>query len=66
MDEQSLPCLDILEATPEILGASDRLGRIEAGYNADLILVRGNPLQDLSTLRAPKWVLRDGKTVVHP
>ncbi len=48
------------------LGASDHLGRIEAGYDADLILVRGNPLQDLSTLRVPEWVLRDGMAVVHP
>lgn len=48
------------------LGASDHLGRIEAGYDADLILARGNPLRDLSTLRAPKWVLREGRTVVHP
>jgi imidazolonepropionase-like amidohydrolase len=48
------------------LGAADHLGRIEVGYDADLILVRANPLQDLSTLRAPEWVLRDGVAVVHP
>lgn len=48
------------------LGAADHLGKIEAGFDADLILVRANPLQDLSTLRAPEWVLRDGVAVVHP
>jgi len=48
------------------LGAADHLGRIEAGYDADLILVRANPLQDLSTLRTPEWVLRDGEIVVRP
>jgi len=48
------------------LGAADHLGRIEAGYDADIILVRKNPLLDLSTLRAPAWVFRDGILVVHP
>src|SRR5579863_1086794 len=48
------------------LGAADHLGRIAAGYDADLILVRTNPLQDLSTLRAPEWVLRAGEAVVQP
>lgn len=48
------------------LGAADHLGKIESGYDADIILVRSNPLQDLSTLRAPQWVLRDGVAVVHP
>jgi imidazolonepropionase-like amidohydrolase len=48
------------------LGAADHLGKIEAGYDADIILVRSNPLQDLSTLRTPEWVLRDGVAVVHP
>lgn len=47
------------------LGAADHLGRIEAGYDADLILVRANPLRDLSTLRVPVWVLRDGEVVAH-
>lgn len=50
----------------QYLGSADHLGRIEAGYDADIILVRANPLQDLSTLRAPEWVLRDGVAVVHP
>jgi imidazolonepropionase-like amidohydrolase len=48
------------------LGVGSHLGRIEAGYDADMILLRKNPLQDLSTLRTPQWVLRAGETVVRP
>jgi imidazolonepropionase-like amidohydrolase len=34
----------------KILGAQDRIGRIRAGYDADVIVVNGNPLEDLKVL----------------
>ena len=37
-----------------------RIGKIEVGYSADLILVDGNPIQDLSTLRHPSGVVANG------
>lgn len=47
-----------------ILGEQDRLGRIRAGYLADLIVVNGNPLANLKVLY-PTGVeeIRDGRAV---
>ena len=59
-----------------ILGVDDRLGRVRAGYLADLIVVNGNPLEDLKVLYATgtekivdgravpsggvEWTIKDG------
>jgi imidazolonepropionase-like amidohydrolase len=47
-----LPPVDILRSATsvnaDILGAGDRLGRVAEGYLADLIVVDGDPLRDLS------------------
>ena len=47
-----------------ILGQEDKLGRVRAGWLADLIVVNGNPLENLKVLY-PTGVdeIRDGKTV---
>lgn len=45
----------------EYLGESDRIGRLVAGMRADLVLLSGNPLEDLDALRRPLGVeLGDG------
>lgn len=60
----------------KILGQEDKLGRIRAGWLADLIVVDGNPLEDIKVLYAggttalkdgkeirtagPEWVIKDG------
>jgi hypothetical protein len=48
----------------KILGQEDKLGRVRAGYLADLIVVNGNPLENLKVLY-PTGVdeIKDGKTV---
>ena len=48
----------------KILGQEDHLGRVRAGWNADLIVVNGNPLENLKVLY-PTGVdeIRDGKPV---
>jgi imidazolonepropionase-like amidohydrolase len=47
----------------EIMGMGDRLGQIKAGYLADLLLIDGNPLNDVSILqdshRMP-GIMKDG------
>lgn len=57
----------------EALGQSDRLGTVEAGKMADLVAVRGNPLDDVTVLEEVDWVIkdgvvykRDGRPVAHP
>jgi cytosine/adenosine deaminase-related metal-dependent hydrolase len=60
----------------KILGQEDRLGRVRAGYAADLIVVDGNPLENLKVLypggtdgvrdgrvvrsRGIEWTIKDG------
>jgi cytosine/adenosine deaminase-related metal-dependent hydrolase len=47
-----------------ILGMEDRLGRVRPGHLADLIVVNGNPLEDLKLLYATGTeTIRDGKAV---
>jgi hypothetical protein len=42
----------------------DKLGRVRAGYLADLIVVNGNPLEDLKLLYATGTeTIRNGQTV---
>jgi imidazolonepropionase-like amidohydrolase len=47
-----------------VVGRGADLGRIAAGYVADLIAVRGDPLADLTVLRAPAVVLKEGRVVL--
>jgi adenine deaminase len=48
----------------KVLGQENHLGRVRAGWAADLIVVNGNPLENLKVLY-PTGVdeIRDGKTV---
>ena len=56
----------ILSATrgaADLLGASDRVGSIQAGRFADLIAVSGDPLTDITELTRVRFVMKGG--VVH-
>lgn len=47
-----------------ILGMQDRIGRVRAGHLADLIVVNGNPLEDLKVLYPTGTeTIRDGRAV---
>src|SRR5947199_5816964 len=48
----------------KILGEEERLGRVRSGFLADLIVVNGNPLENLKVLYANGVdEVRDGKTM---
>jgi len=49
----------------ELLRWDDRVGRIQAGYLADMIAVPRNPLHDIRLLERPDFVLKDGEVVRH-
>lgn len=45
----------------QILRLDDKLGRVRAGYAADLIAIEGDPHEDVSRLNDVAWVMRTGK-----
>ena len=50
----------------EVVGAGDRLGTIEAGKLADLLIVQQDPLVDIANLRnSLELVMQDGKVIDH-
>jgi imidazolonepropionase-like amidohydrolase len=58
------PAVAIREATSEaakLMGAGGNSGAIVAGYVADLIAVRGNPLQHINVVRQPAVVIHRGR-----
>ena len=50
----------------ELAGVGDITGTIEEGKCADMIVTRGNPLEDLETLREPVMVVARGQLYNHP
>lgn len=58
--------LKISQRSAEMLGASARLGKVEAGYEADILLLRRNPLEDIKNSRSITVVLSDGRIVDNP
>ena len=49
----------------ELLQWDDKLGSIEANKLADIIAVSGNPLEDISTLENPVFVMKDGEIIIN-
>ncbi len=45
----------------DLLGQGHQLGAIKAGYLADLVAVKSNPLQDISVLQHIDTVIKNGK-----
>jgi imidazolonepropionase-like amidohydrolase len=50
----------------EFFGVSDRLGTIQSGKLADLLLVDGHPLQGIEAMRRVERVMLNGRWVVSP
>lgn len=50
----------------EILGPESAIGLISPGCVADILIVDGNPLTDVSALRNVAWVIKDGVLARSP
>jgi imidazolonepropionase-like amidohydrolase len=65
--EDGMTPLEILHAATsnaaELLGWKDKIGTLEAGKYADVVAVPGNPLQDATTLKHAKFVMKGGTVV---
>jgi imidazolonepropionase-like amidohydrolase len=68
LHERGLSKPDALKAATskaaELLGVEDEVGRIEVGKQADLVLVAGDPLDDLACLASAELVMKAGE-IVH-
>jgi imidazolonepropionase-like amidohydrolase len=50
----------------DLLGRSDSLGRLRAGFLADIIAVEGDPLKEINAvITGVRWVMKDGAVVVN-
>jgi len=63
MVEAGMPAAEALQAATysaaEVLGVDD-IGRLEPGFRADVVAVKGNPLADISLTRSVAFVMKDG------
>lgn len=50
----------------ELLGKQKMLGTIQISYLADMIAVKGNPLEDITLLQHTAFVMKDGKIYKRP
>ncbi len=67
MRELGMGSLEILRSATsdaaEAVGLADRIGRVQAGYDADLIAVRGDPLQTLESILDTQLIMKNGRIV---
>ena len=67
MVEAGMPAVEAILSSvrtgAEVLGLQDQIGSVEAGKQADIIAVEGNPLEDISLLQNISFVMKDGEVV---
>ena len=47
----------------EVLGLENEIGKVAPGFSADIIAVKGNPLEDVAVLEAVDWVMVRGRVI---
>lgn len=68
MQQYGMPALQVLKAATSVnaraLRMQDQIGFIKPGHFADLVIFSGDPSQNISALRNPLWIMKEG--VVYP
>jgi len=69
MVEYGMKPLEVLRSATsvnaDVFRIGGEVGRIKAGLLADLVVVEGDPLQNISQLRKVRWVMKEG-IIYHP
>lgn len=67
MQKAGMSPIQIIEASTKnaavVLGMQNEIGTLEEGKQADIIIVAGNPLEDLSVLRNLKLIVHAGQII---
>ncbi len=68
--EAGVPALEILRAlttnAARLLGIDKERGALQVGMKADIIATATNPLDDIGTLKAVMFVMKNGKVIKQP
>ena len=67
LHDAGIPPLDVLRMATYngavVLGLAGRTGSVEAGKEADLVVLTADPTADLANTRAVEWVVLDGRVL---
>ncbi len=70
MVEGGMPPMEAIQAATrtasQLLRVEDRLGTLEAGKLADVIAVKGNPLDDIKVMKDVVFVMKEGEVFKRP
>jgi imidazolonepropionase-like amidohydrolase len=70
MHRAGMPAADAVAAgtglAAKVIGIGDKVGKLAEGLAADVIVVQGNPLDDLEALRALRLVMQGGEIRSEP
>jgi imidazolonepropionase-like amidohydrolase len=68
-DQVHIPAAAVLRGVTglaaEALGLADRVGTLEPGKLADLVIVDGDPFVDMTAMRRVHTVIKEGETLVR-